>query len=70
MDNHHFRDDRVPYVQNIERLMVETENAKEFRQFFIIFVCTTVLASTTRLEGHHALWHAPPKAITWDVNWG
>ena len=70
LDSHHYRDDRVPSIQNIERLMVETKNAKEFRQFFIIFVCTTVLASTTRLEGHHALWHAPPKAITWDVNWG
>ncbi|KAJ9678130.1 hypothetical protein PVL29_022891 [Vitis rotundifolia] len=45
-----------------------TENAKEFHQLFIIFACTTVLTSTMRLEGHHALWHAPPKAVTWDFH--
>ncbi|KAJ9678059.1 hypothetical protein PVL29_022829 [Vitis rotundifolia] len=68
LDNHYHRDGRVPSIQNIERLMVETENAKEFCQLFIIFTCTTVLASTMCLEGHHALWHAPPKVVTRDFH--
>ena len=68
LDTYRHRDGRVPSIQKIERLMVETKNAKEFRQLFIIFVCATVLAPTLFLEGHHALWHATPKAVIRDAN--
>lgn len=70
LDTHHHRDGHVPSIQEIEDLMVEIENAKEFRRFFIIFVCVAVLALSTHLKGHHALWHAPPEAVIRDVNWG
>ena len=63
LDTYHHRVGRVPSIQKIERLMVETENAKEFHQFFIIFACVIVLAPTLFLEGHHALWHATPKVV-------
>ena len=68
LDTHHYYDVRVPSIQKIERLMVETENAKEFHQFFIIFACVIVLAPTLFLEGHHALWHATAKVVTGDAN--
>lgn len=61
----------VPSITKIEDLMVETENAAEFDRLFIIFVCaTTLFAPTTRLEGHHDLWHAPSESLTGDVNRG
>ena len=68
LDTYRHRDGRVPSIQKIERLMVETENAKEFHQFFIIFACVIVLAPTLFLEGHHALWHATAKVVTGDAN--
>ena len=49
--------------------MVETKNAEEFWLVFIIFRCARLLIVTTHFEGHHALWHALPEALTRDVNW-
>ena len=39
LDTHHHCDGRVPCIQEIEGLMVETENAKEFCRFFLLFSC-------------------------------
>ena len=69
LDTHRHHDGRVPSIIEIKGLMVETKNVEEFRRLFIIFVCVVILAPTTCLEGHHALWHAPPKVVTEDVNW-
>ena len=39
LDTYRHHDGRVSSIQKIEHLMVETENAEEFCQLFVIFVC-------------------------------
>ncbi|KAL6349658.1 hypothetical protein AAG906_041065 [Vitis piasezkii] len=68
-DTHRIREGRVPFIIEIEDLMVEIKNATKFHRLFIIFVCATLFALTMCLESHHALWHAPPESLTRDVNW-
>ena len=68
LDTHRYCDVRVPSIQKIERLMLETKNAEEFHQLFIIFTCAIVLAPTMHLEVHHALWHIPLIEIIGDIN--
>ena len=50
--------------------MAKSENENDFKRLFIIFAYVIELALTTRLEGHHALWHALVESISSHVNWG
>ena len=50
---------QMPSLKDIESMMVDIDDIKEFKQVFFIFACATLLAPTSHLEGSHSLWYTP-----------
>ena len=58
----------VPSLKDIKALMVDIDDIDEFKRLFLIFVCATLLAPTSRLEGSHVLWYTPQEQLLENIN--
>ena len=70
VDNGTVKASQMSSFQDIESMMVGINDIEEFKWLFLIFVCATLLAPTSRLEGSHALWYTPQKQLLGNINWG
>ena len=61
---------QMPSLKDIESMMVDIDDIKEFKQVFFIFACATLLAPTFHLEGSHSLWYTPREELLGNINWG
>ena len=70
VDNGTVKASQMSSFQDIESMMVGINDIEEFKWLFLIFVCATLLAPTSRLEDRHSLWYTPREQLLGNINWG
>ena len=58
----------MPKFKDLEAMMVAINNIEEFKWLFLVFLCATLLALPSHLEGSHTLSYTPQEQLIGNIN--